>query len=172
MVDLPLWKTAPRKTNMFSILQVREIVGRYVNRWNADSSRSPLWVVLASPGDSVQIPGITFGKVGDAKAGMEIPLNAHLIVLNKAMRPESLLTTFFHELGHAEYRLANKGRFSDIDSEASAILFSLGTLAKENLEDLAVQEAKAVCEMGASEPYKSAIAIIDKDRTWQRYSRL
>src|SRR6266700_7197901 len=81
-----------------------KIIRRHVDLWNGNDMNAPLWVVLATPGDAIQIPNTTFGKHGEAKAGMELPIRAHLIVLNRDLTPASLLSVFLHEYGHARYR--------------------------------------------------------------------
>ncbi len=150
--------------------EVQSIIDRYVRSWNAEEQPFPLWVVLANPGDSLQIPGIAFGSRDQPVAGMEVPVRAHLIVLNKNMRPESLLSTFLHEFGHARYRVLHKGSFQSVDSEVAAISHSLESLASEGLHDLARQEARAVVEMGIAEPYKSAIEQLAALPLWVKYA--
>jgi len=80
--------------------QVHSIVQKYAEQWNRQNPKYPLWVALASPGDPVNIPGATFGTSDNPQAGMELPVCAHVIVINKSMVPESILTTFTHEYGH------------------------------------------------------------------------
>lgn len=150
--------------------EVQAIVDRYVQSWNAGEQPFPLWVVLANPGDSLQIPGIAFGTRDQPVAGMEVPVRAHLIVLNKNMPPEKLLTTFLHEFGHARYRVSHTGSFSSVDSEVAAIFHSLESLASEGLHDLARQEARAVVAMGIAEPYKSAIEQLAAQPLLMKYS--
>jgi hypothetical protein len=150
-------------------LDVQTIVQKYVDAWN-DSGRDQMWVNLAAPGDHLNIPGVEFGSQDSAHAGMELPIRAHLIVLNKAMRTESLLTTFLHEYGHALYRVENPGNFDSVESEVSAIRHSLKALDAEGLPELARQEAAAVMDMTSSEPYRSAVERLKGDPLWQKYA--
>jgi len=155
-----------------SMQSVKAIVKKYVAIWNSQPRNVPLWVVLASPGDMLSIPGVTFGNKSDGKAGMELPIHAHLIVLNRMMVPESLLTTFLHEYGHAVYRLSQVTDWNETDSEVEAIQFSLNALADEGLDDLAYREAEAIKHMAAREPYKSAVAKLTDVTIWRKYARL
>ncbi len=149
---------------------IQTLMRKYTDRWNADPNKPPLWVVAAKPGDRVQIPGITFGKVQDLIAGMELPIRAQLIVINQAMVPESKLTTFLHEYGHSLYRHSTPGEPNETDSEAEAIRFSLAALDAEELGYLAHREAEAVKRMASREPYKSAVKKLTPDPMWRKYS--
>lgn len=153
------------KTSM-TLEQVQPIVQKYVNEWNAQNPNYPMWVVLAKPGDPLNIPGAMFPQ---NKAGMEQPIHAHLIVLNKNMVAESILTTFTHEYGHALYRRAHVHDFNEIDSEVAAIRSSLTILPKEGFEPLAYREAKAINEMADKEPDKSAVEKLKTDPLWRKY---
>jgi hypothetical protein len=155
-----------------SLADIQPLLKKYTDQWNADKKKPPLWVIGANPGDRLQIPGVTFGDVHDSKAGMELPIRAQLIVINKAMLPESILTTFLHEYGHALYRYTATGEGNSIDSEAEAIRFSLAALDAEKLAYLAYREAEAVKKMSSQEPYKSAVLKLSKDPMWKKYSRL
>ena len=149
--------------------QVQPIVQKYVNEWNTQNPNYPMWVLLANPGDPLNIPGAMFPP---NKAGMEQPIHAHLIVLSKNMVAESVLTTFTHEYGHALYRRGHARRFNEVDSEVAAIRSSLTILPKEGLEQLAYREAKAVNEMADKEPYKSAVQKLESDPLWRKYRAL
>jgi hypothetical protein len=153
-----------------TVEQVQPIVEKYVTEWNNRTPRHPLWVTLASPGDPINVPGVTFGAVGGLKAGMELPICAHLIVINRIMVPESLLTTFTHEFGHAEYRVAHPNDWQEVDSEVAAIKSSLTILVKEGFDYLAFREANALKEMTRDEPYRSAIERLAADALWIKYS--
>lgn len=149
--------------------KAQTIVGKYVGAWNS-TSRDPMWVILATPGDSINIPNVTFGNHDSVHAGMELPVRAQLIVLNKAMRPESLLSTFLHEYGHALYRVENPNAFNHIESEIFAIRHSLQALEAEGCQDLACQEAQTVIQMASAEPYRSAVERLQDDQLWRKYS--
>lgn len=71
-----------------TVVQIKTIVQRYVEDWSKRNPKYPLWVLLAGPGDSLNIPGATFGTREKPKAGMELPINADLIVINKNMCPK------------------------------------------------------------------------------------
>jgi hypothetical protein len=154
-----------------TLTQVEAIVRRYVDAWDRNQENRPLWVVLASPGDAIQIPGVTFGKAGEARAGMELPISAHLIVLNQAMIPDGLLKTFLHEYGHTIYRQSHQKDWDEIESEAYAIQYCINALSNEGLEELAYSEADAVMKMASSEPYRSAVARLQTHAIWLRYAR-
>ena len=158
-----------------NIQEVQKIVKRYIEEWNNDSTKSPLHVILSEPGNQIQIPGITsdviFGKANEPRAGMHLLIRANIIVLNQIMVPKSLLTTFFHEYGHAVYKELHLENWNEIDSEAAAIKFSLEALAEEGFHDLARREVKAVQQMSINEPYKSAVKTISNDPNWLRYSK-
>ncbi|MEI7827947.1 MAG: hypothetical protein WCI87_09185 [Euryarchaeota archaeon] len=119
-----------------TLADIQPLLTKYTAQWNADTRKSPLWVVDANPGDPLNIPGVTFGDIHDPKAGMELPIKAQLIVINQAMVPESILTTFLHEYGHALYRYSASEVWDPIDSEAEAIRFTLVALDSENLAQL------------------------------------
>lgn len=162
---------AIRLKRTMTVEEVKAIVQKYVDSWNAAGNRPPLWVVLAEPGEDIRIPHVTFGSRDKPSAGMELPVHAHLIVLHKGMRPESLLPTFLHEFGHAQYRVSVPEPFDHVASEVAAIAHSLESLARENLDDLAYQEARAIVEMSSAEPYRSAIQRLASHQLWVKYSR-
>jgi hypothetical protein len=151
--------------------QVQLIVQKYVNDWNNQNPKYFLWVCLANPGDSINIPGVRFGAPEKPMAGMEVPIDSQmLIVINKNMLPESILQTFTHELGHALYRLAHPNDFQIVDSEVAAVHSSLTILPREGFESLAYREAKAFQEMANDEPYRSALERISNDPLWRKYA--
>jgi hypothetical protein len=85
--------------------EVQLILQKYVNVWDSANTGCHLWVALAYPGAAITIPNTTFGLNKDPQqvAGMNVRVHVQLIVLREDMTPESLLTTFFHEYGHACY---------------------------------------------------------------------
>src|ERR1035438_5966400 len=101
-----------------TIEQAHTIVIKHVDLWNKDPANIPLWVVLASPGDQIQIPEVTFGRPDLPRAGMHQLIHANLIVLRREMVPESLLATFFHEYGHAIYKKLHVADWNEIDSRS------------------------------------------------------
>jgi hypothetical protein len=151
---------------------VQRIIKKYADIWNNDPKNVPLWVVGAEPGDGVAIPGVTFSTKDNPKAGMNIPVHAHLIVLNKKMVPENLLSTFFHEYGHARYLVTHQLHEDEVGSEREAIRFSLEALTNEGYINLAYREAENVKEMAKEEPYKSAVARLVNDPLWNKYGRV
>jgi len=151
--------------------QVQSIIQKYVRQWENLNPKRPMWVSLAAPGDPITIPGVTFGTPEKPVAGMEQLINATVIVLNKNMTLDSVLTTFTHEFGHAEYREAHPNDFGGIDSEVAAVKSSLTLLPREDLDYLAYKEAKAVKEMSKNEPYRSAVQRLAADLLWIKYSQ-
>jgi hypothetical protein len=152
---------------------VHRLIAKYTAAWNSDSARTPLWVMGANNGDTIQIPGVRFGSLDQPKAGMELPVKAQLIVINQNMVPESILTTFFHEYGHACYRHENansKGKIDAVSSEAEAIRFSLATLTSEGLDYLGYREAASIKNMAEQEPYKSAVTKLARDPNWRKFA--
>jgi hypothetical protein len=93
-------------------------------------------------------------------------------VLNAAMVPESLLSAFLHEYGHAEYRITHQDKYDEIASEVTAIRRSLELLGNEGFPELAYREAANVKEMTDSEPYKSAVARLVNDPLWVKYANV
>jgi hypothetical protein len=148
---------------------VKKIIKTYTDNWNSNPKHLPLWVTGAAPGDNIQIPGVTFSSANKPEAGMSIAVRAELIVLNQAMVPESLLSTFLHEYGHTMYRTTHAHPV-EVDSEIAAIRFSLNALAKEGLEKLAYREADSVKQMASAEPYRTAIRRLASDPLWKKYS--
>jgi hypothetical protein len=73
------------------------------------------------------------------------------------MAPESSLSSFLHELGHATYMRTHPNGAEPVAAEMAAILFFLEALGNEGLDELAYREARALTEM-VDEPYKSAVA--------------
>lgn len=157
---------------MVTQVQLQQLIAKYQQAWDAAHPAAPLYIVGAAPGDIINLPGgVTFGAKGQQAAGMELPVAAcHLIVLNKAMVPESMLSTFLHEYGHARYRVTHVGNFDGIDAEAAAIMHSLEALEAEGFPDVARREAKAVVDMAGAEPYASAVQRIKDDPIWKRYA--
>jgi hypothetical protein len=151
---------------------VQRLIRKYTDIWNRDRKNVPLWVISAEPGDAIAIPGITFGTSDKPKAGMNISVHAHLIVLNRKMVPESLLSTFFHEYGHAKYTVTHRRHPDEIASEAEAVRFSLEALASEGYPNLAYREADNVQHMAKEEPYKSALARLANDPLWRKYAHV
>jgi hypothetical protein len=151
--------------------QVQPIIQKYVHLWETLNPKRPMWVSLAGPGDPVNVPGVRFGTPEKPVAGMENQITAVLIIINKNMIPDSILTTFTHEYGHAEYREAHPNNFQEIDSEVAAVKSSLTILPKEGFVYLAYKEAKAVKEMSKDEPYRSAVQRLANDPLWTKYSQ-
>jgi len=151
--------------------EVQPILQKYVNVWNRANHGCHLWVALAYPGDAITIPDITFGMNKDPHqvAGMNVRVHIQLIVLREDMTPESLLTTFFHEYGHACYERVHPGAFNEVDSEVAAICSSLELCVAEGFEELAYREAKSVKEIAANEPYRSAVAKLADNELWRKY---
>ncbi len=134
--------------------QAKTVVLKYVGIWNAAYPATPLWAQVAP------IP-----------AGMHFRFNGFFILVNGAMFPESVVTTFFHEYGHAHYEREHGGG-NVVDSEAAAIRSSLQLSTQEGLEELAFREADAIKQMAANEPYRSAVAKLNDDPLWRKYARL
>jgi Zn-dependent peptidase ImmA (M78 family) len=159
-----------------TVEEAQRVIKKHADIWNNDPKNIPLWVVAADSGDSIAIPGITFSTTEKPIAGMSISVQAHhLIVLNKRMVPESLLSTFFHELGHTKYEVKHPlhdDADDQIASETEAIRFSLEALTNEGFVDLAYREAENVKQMANKEPYKSAIARLANDPLWKKYGRV
>jgi hypothetical protein len=164
-------KSDPSGQATLTLDQVQPIVQKYVHQWESLHPKHPMWVSLASPGDSIKIPGVTFGTPENPVAGMEQLINATVIVLNKNMTPDSILTTFTHEYGHTEYREAHPSDFENIGSEVAAVKSSLTLLPREGFEYLAYKEAKAVKEMSKDEPYRSAVQRLSTDPLWIKFSQ-
>lgn len=155
-----------------TVEDVQRVIKKYTDIWNSDPKNVPLWVVGAEPGDTIAIPGVTFSTTDKPKAGMNIPVHAHLIVLNKKMVPESLLSTFFHEYGHAKYLVTHQLHPDEIASETEAIRYSLEALANEGFINLAYREAENAKQMAKEEPYKTAVARLANDPLWEKYARV
>jgi hypothetical protein len=151
--------------------EVQLILQKYVNVWNGANHGCHLWVALANPGAAITIPDVTFGMSKDPQqvAGMNIRVHVQLIVLREDMTPESLLTTFFHEYGHACYEREHPGAINEVDSEVAAIHSSLELCVAEGSEELAYREAKSVKEIAANEPYRSAVAKLADNELWRKY---
>ena len=108
------------------------------------------------------------------KAGEHIRTGKeHRITLNCLMVPESLLTTFFHELGHVTYEVEGGDTKDIVASEMAAIRACFHYCAAEGLEWLAYREAAAITQMAKEEPYKSAVARLrsENDPLWLKYAR-
>jgi hypothetical protein len=152
--------------------EIQSIIEKYVNLWNKTNPDYHLWVALAKPGASITIPGVGFGvtKHPQEVAGMNVSVHAHIIVLRENMIAESLLTTFFHEYGHASYQREHPGEVNAVDSEMVAIRKSLELCVTEGFEDLAYREAKSIKEVADSEPYRSAVARLANDELWRKYT--
>jgi len=153
--------------------EVQLILQKYVNAWNSANHACHLWVALANPGAAITIPNTTFGTNKDDPqpvAGMNVRVHFQLIVLREDMTPASLLTTFFHEYGHACYEREHPGAVDKVDSEVAAIRSSLELCVAEGVEELAYSEAKSVKEIAANEPYRSAVEKLADDELWLKYS--
>ena len=159
-------------TSMLSEADLKSIGQKYIDDWVSKNSNDPLWVSLASPGDPINVPGITFGTQSQSVAGMHYPVHAQLIVLNRLMTAESKLCTFLHEYGHLLYAKSHCGEIDVVASEVEAIRFSLEALEREGYPDLCRREAIAVQQMATAEPYKSAVVILSQEPIWQRYTEL
>jgi len=154
--------------------EVQPILEKYVNLWDKANPKYHLWVALAKPGAAITIPDVTFGMTKDPQevAGMNIGVHAHLVVLLEDMVAESLLTTFFHEYGHACYEREHPDGGNAVESEMAAIRSSLELCVAEGFEDLAYREAKSVIEMAEVQPYRSAVARLSNDELWRQYARI
>jgi hypothetical protein len=153
--------------------QVQGVIDKYVDKASA-ASPIKLWVCLAKPGQALTIPGMTFGMTKDPNtvAGMHYHVNAYVICLRDDLAPESLLTTFFHEYGHATYEKDHRVTADVIESEMAAILTSLQLCLDEGLEPLAYREADAIKKITATDPYKTAVERLAANLLWRKYARL
>jgi len=133
---------------------VKKIILKYVQQWNDSTPRTPLWALAAS-----------------LKAGIHFRFNGHFIVVNSDMIPESVLTTFFHEYGHAKYE-RDHAPIDVVESEMAAIRSSLELCTQEGFESLAYREAEAIKQIASQEPYTSAAARLSADALWRKYARL
>src|SRR4029077_10019093 len=157
-----------------TLAEAHAIIQEAWDAWNSDSQNANqrIYVLYANPGESITIPLTlpvgTFPQ--DAKAGMTIPFTfgCQVIILNLGMKPESLVQSFFHELGHAQYNRRNPEVKNEIDSQGEAFKFSLESLAACH-EELAYREAAEILEMPKTEPDKSAVARIASDPIWKKY---
>ena len=93
---------------------VKAIIREVTETWNHEHLDYLMWVNGGKPGVEVVIlTGHTFGTPTDKKAGMTLPimLKGAAVMINDAMRPESILTTFLHEFGllaRVESQAANR----------------------------------------------------------------
>ena len=73
--------------------------------WGAGPGAPFIWVIVAMPNASVplNIPGVAFGAEGLPVAGLTREVRGYMIVVNGKMAPESSLSSFLHEFGHATY---------------------------------------------------------------------
>jgi hypothetical protein len=149
----------------------QRIAKKYLEAWGTGPGAPFIWVIVAMPNASVplNIPGISFGAEGMQVAGVTREVRGYMIVINGTMAPESSLSSFLHELGHATYMRTHSYGAETVAGEMAAILFLLEALGNEGLDELAYREARIISEMTA-EPYKSAVAQIANHPIWQRYS--
>ena len=149
----------------------QRIAKKYLEAWGTGPGAPFIWVIVAMPNASVplNIPGISFGPEGIPVAGVTREVRGYMIVVNGTMAPESSLSSFLHELGHATYMRSHSYGAETVGAEMAAILFLLEALEKEGLDELAYREARTISEMTA-EPYKSAVAQIANHPIWKKYS--
>jgi len=146
----------------------QRIAKKYLEAWGAGSGAPFIWVIVAMPNASVplNIPGISFGVEGLPVAGVTREVRGYMIVVNGKMAPESSLSSFLHEFGHATYMRTHPNGAEPVAAEMAAILFFLEALGNEGLDELAYREARALTEM-VDEPYKSAVARIADHPIWK-----
>jgi hypothetical protein len=127
--QVPVQLAGAPAREQFTRASAERIMKWLVDEWNKDPSPA-LWVMLAKPGDHVAIPGLTFGTPEKPTAGMSQRIYAEVIVLNPAMVPESLFTSFLHEYGHCLHRKSKPAHAAvdQVESEVAAIKYSLVTL--------------------------------------------
>lgn len=145
---------------------IEKLIKKYADLWNSNPANLPLWVIAAKPGDQINVPKITFRTAEGVTTGMEMLVQAHIIMLNEDLSPENLLSTFLHEYGHARYRAAHLDQFDEIASETEAIRYSLKALVEEGFPKLAHREALKIQQMAHVEPYKSAVLRLANDPVW------
>lgn len=162
-----------------TIDQADHIITSAAKEYNAHaraSQRNEIAVVGAEPGSAISIPtGMTFsGPNGTVAAGMHQTLTVDVLVINRTMRPESMVSTFFHELGHAVFEATHAKPWKEIDNEAFAIAYSLRCLHQHGLDLLARSEAASVQEMATADPYKGAVSKLqaEKNGWWVKYAHL
>ena len=150
----------------------QRIAKKYLEAWGAGPGAPFIWVIVAMPNATVplNIPGIAFGAEGLPVAGVTREVRGYMIVVNGKMAPESSLSSFLHEFGHATYMRSNPNATEEVAAETAAILFLLEALEKEGLDELAYREARVITEMAAAEPYRSAVAKIANHPIWIKYS--
>ena len=149
----------------------QRIAKKYLEAWGTGQDAPFIWVIMAMPNASVplNIPGISFGAEGLPVAGVTREVRGYMIVVNGTMAPESSLSSFLHELGHATYMRTHSYGAETVAAEMASIVFLLEALEKEGLDELAYREARTISEMTA-EPYKSAVAQIANHPIWKKYS--
>jgi hypothetical protein len=151
--------------------EVLEVITQVSLAWNNDPANEKVWVIGANPGDLVSIPNyVRFHSTEKPAAGMTINLRGFAMILNMGIVPDSLLTTFFHELGHVKHRQDLGREFDPIESEIWAVKFSLEALESHGCVALAYREAEAIKTMASEDPYRSAVELLKNDPVWLRYS--
>jgi hypothetical protein len=133
---------------------VHRIIRKYVTEWNARRPDAQLYALVSVP-----------------QAGMHLRFSGYFIWVHAGMVPESILTTFFHEYGHAEYENEHQ-QVEYIATEVAAILSSLTLCVAEGFEQLAYREAENMKLLASNEPYKSAVARLQDNPVWRKYARL
>src|SRR5438046_1065368 len=114
----------------FNLKEIKTIIREVTETWNRGHPDFVVWVNGGKPGVQVVIPtGHFFGSPAAIQAGMTLPitLKGAAVMINDAMRPESILTTFLHEFGHVHYLYGAKEKPNEVEAEKHAISFSAST---------------------------------------------
>lgn len=103
--------------------------------------------------------------------------NAHLIGIHRRLNPLARLSTFFHEYGHATYRIESNEDDSEgpglVRSETAAMLSSLHLPDEEGLPEVAVVSATGILSaVNLADEYRQAFENISKNPLWLKYAPL
>ncbi len=103
--------------------------------------------------------------------------DTHLIGIHRRLKPPGRLSTFFHEYGHAIYKIESNEDDSEgpglVRSEAAAMLSSLCLPDEEGLPEVAIVSVTGILSItNLADEYRQAFENISTNPLWLKYAPL
>src|SRR5260370_4693524 len=127
---------------------VRDVLQKYVGIFDARFSPATMRVHFTENGLPPLPPGIKRDAPKEVFGACIKVGNTRLIGIHRLLKPPARLSTFFHEYGHAIYRIESNEDDSEgpglVRSETAAMLSSLRLPDEEGLQEVAVVSAAGI----------------------------
>ncbi len=156
---------------------VRDLIPKYVDAFTKRFPFANIEVHFTENGLPPLPPGIKRDAPKEVFGAFIKAANTHLIGIHRLLKPPARLSTFFHEYGHAIYRIESNEDDSEgpglVRSETAAMLSSLRLPDEEGLQEVAVVSAAGILvTVNLADEYRQAFENISKNPLWLKYAPL